>query len=345
MGTCAQCGHELGIGRFCTNCGHPVGAPASRDTSAPRATPDWRTDTAERPRAVPPEARAQVPLTAPTSPEPARFPLYADEVATDPPIDTATFPAATTEPEPPSRHRHVDEDRRQGAAARWVPWVAGLTAMLLLAALGLWLLLGDDEEPAAGETARDPAPTQQASRDDRTPEGRTTVSPAPRAEPGNLAGSATVRAPRPAPATQDVTGRRVTFAATNLLDGMPETCWRTPGDATGKAITFGFEEPIEMAEVGLVNGYAKTASDSSGTLDWYAGNRRTLEVEWSFDDGTVVTQDLRQTRRMQTVPLDKGVVTEQLTMRLLEVTPPGTGRASRNYTAVSEVLLRGAAAG
>jgi hypothetical protein len=32
-------------------------------------------------------------------------------------------------------------------------------------------------------------------------------------------------------------------------------------------------------------------------------------------------------------------------MRLLEVTPPGTGRASRDYTAISEVFLRGAAAG
>jgi len=25
--TCARCGHELGIGRFCLNCGHPVGEP------------------------------------------------------------------------------------------------------------------------------------------------------------------------------------------------------------------------------------------------------------------------------------------------------------------------------
>jgi hypothetical protein len=137
----------------------------------------------------------------------------------------------------------------------------------------------------------------------------------------------------------------VTFAATHLLDGDPETCWRTPGDATGKAITFGFAEPIEMSAVGLVNGYAKTASDASGTYDWYAGNRRTLEVEWTFDDGTVLTQDLRQTRRMQTVTLDEGVVTERVTVRLLEVTPPGSGRASRNYTALSEVSLRGAASG
>ena len=118
-----------------------------------------------------------------------------------------------------------------------------------------------------------------------------------------------------------------------------------PGDGTGESITFSFDEPVEMTEVGLVNGYAKTASDASGnSYDWYAGNRRTLQVEWTFDDGTVVSQDLGQTRAMQTVALEDGVVTEQVTMRLVEVSPPGTGAASRDYTALSEVTLRGAAA-
>ncbi len=344
MEVCAQCGHELGVGRFCTNCGHPVGAPASHDRVADPSA-DWRTDTVERPRVAP----ATPPPVPSTPPEPARYPLYADEVpgsTAGDASDTASFPAATAEPEPPSRHRHVDESRRSGAAAGWVPWVAGLTAMLLLAVLGLWLLLGGDDEPAPDETASDPAPTdKQDSRDDRTPEGRATVSPAPRAKPGDLADTATVRAPRPAPPTQDVTGGRVTFVADHMLDGVPATCWRMPGDGTGEAITFGFDGPTEVSEVGLVNGYAKTASDASGSYDWYAGNRRILEVEWTFDDGTVVTQDLKQTRRMQTIELDEGVVTEQVTMRLLDVTPPGSGRAARNYTAISEVTLRGAAAG
>lgn len=58
MSVCAQCGHQLGIGRFCTNCGHPVAA-------AP-ATDDWRTDTADRP------AVTDLP------PDP-RYPLYADQ--------------------------------------------------------------------------------------------------------------------------------------------------------------------------------------------------------------------------------------------------------------------------
>lgn len=27
MTLCARCGHELGIGRYCTNCGHRIGEP------------------------------------------------------------------------------------------------------------------------------------------------------------------------------------------------------------------------------------------------------------------------------------------------------------------------------
>ena len=353
MDVCSQCGHELGIGRFCTNCGHPVGDRPLADTSPGPASPppvqqaDWRTDTAERPRAVPPSPPPpSAPPTA-TTPAPARYPLFADEAAPAAPAatdETGPEPEPEPEAETTSRHRHVDETRRHGAAAGWVPWVAGLTAMLLLAALGLWLLLRGDEDPQATEQATDPVRTEQPSGDSRTPEGRATLAPVPEVKPGDLADSAAVRAPRPAPATQDVTGRPVTFVAAHLLDGVPQTCWRMPGDGTGESITFSFDEPVEMTEVGLVNGYAKTASDASGSYDWYAGNRRTLQVEWTFDDGTMVSQDLRETRAMQTVALDDGVVTEQVTMRLIEVSPPGTGPASRDYTAISEVSLRGAAA-
>jgi hypothetical protein len=241
--------------------------------------------------------------------------------------------------------RHVDESARSGAAATWVPWVAGLTLLLLLAGGGLWLLLAGDDDPQVARQADDPVRTEKPSRDPRKPQGRATVSPVPETPAGNLAAVTTVRAPRPAPSTEDVTGNPVSFAAANMLDGQPATCWRMPGNGTGESITFTFDDPTEVTEVGVINGYAKTAVDDSGTYDWYAGNRRTLRVEWTFDDGTVRTQDLRETRSMQTVRLDGGVQTEQVTMRLIEVTPPGTGRASRDYTAISEVRLFGSAAG
>ncbi len=346
MDVCSQCGHELGIGRFCINCGQPVTSGGPAPAAVHTVHDGDATDTAERPRVV-----AAPPATGGT-PVPARFPLYADEgpaPATppepdDPPAGETTAVAAVPVIDQAGRHRHVDEDARSGAAATWVPWVAGLTLLLLVAAGGLWLLLGgDDQQPV--RRATEPVRTEKPSRDHRTPEGRATVSPAPEVPAGDLAASVTVRAPRPAPATEDVTGNPVTFAAAHMLDGNPETCWRMAGDGTGEAITFSFEEPTEVVEVGVVNGYAKTAVDDSGSYDWYAGNRRTLRVEWTFDDGTVRTQDLRETRSMQTVRLGEGVETEQVTMRLIEVTPPGTGPASRDYTAISEVRLIGAAAG
>ncbi len=98
MDLCRQCGSELGIGRFCTNCGHPVDQP-------PDAPAPWRSDTAERPRVAEPVE----PLPAPTVPAPARFPLFADDVdATDrteqlSPVPPLPPPPTTGPAQPPRR--------------------------------------------------------------------------------------------------------------------------------------------------------------------------------------------------------------------------------------------------
>src|SRR4051812_22396444 len=112
--SCTVCGHELGVGRFCTNCGAPVAAP------------DWRTDTAERKLGAPPAPLAPAPVApvAPADPRtppaavapppPPRYPLFADEldswtpsgqVVTDgsqpaPPVDAT---------EPPVPEEYVDQ--------------------------------------------------------------------------------------------------------------------------------------------------------------------------------------------------------------------------------------------
>ena len=89
----------------------------------------------------------------------------------------------------------------------------------------------------------------------------------------------------------------------------------------------------------MINGYAKTAQDAQGReLDWYHGNRRVLSVEWVFDDGTTVVQDLDDTTDLQSVDVD--VTTTTITVRLLEVSAPGNGPAARDYTAISELSLR-----
>ncbi|MGH3345914.1 MAG: NADase-type glycan-binding domain-containing protein [Nocardioides sp.] len=333
MDLCTQCGHELGIGRFCTNCGRPVDQPHS----APAGDLDtWRTDTAERPRVATPIE----PLPVPERPEPPRFPLYADD---EPPDASPTDRVAPVvlPPPPPA----VDRSARTGTRATpgWLPWLVGFGLMVLVAGFGAWLLFGGSDP----ETAQEPPPASDPT-DEEEPAEVEPSSPKPSptrtsdAEPfvGDLAPFASVSAPPSAPPGQGADGEVVRYVAGNLVDGVPETAWRMPGDGTGRSITFRFDEPATLTEVGLVNGYAKVARDRRGMLDWYHGNRRVAAVEWTFDDGTVVTQRLSDTTLIQMTRVAK-VRTESVTVRLLRVTPPGGGRTSRNYTAISEVSFLG----
>ena len=219
-------------------------------------------------------------------------------------------------------------------------WGAALAVMLLLAGLGLWLLLDDTDPTRATDPVERPT-TGRPDRDTRTPEGRVTLSAAPVSESTDLARFASVAAPPAAPPNHDLEGNQVRYDAGNMVDGAPDTCWRMPGDGTGESIVFRFDGPTELHEVGLINGYAKVATDAQGVLDWYAGNRRITSVEWDLGDGTTVTQQLGESRDVQVLTLEEPVVTRQVSLRLLEVTPPGPGRASRDYTAISDVRLLG----
>lgn len=301
MSVCTQCGHELGVGRFCVNCGHPVGAPPTED--------DWRTGTAERPVAAVPHG--------------PRYPLYADEAATS-----------------TGSHRRVGPAR----GASWLPWVLAAAVLVLVAGLGTALLLSGDDDPAPGNTERTASDTRSPSE---STEPTAEESPGPddgesadAGGPEDVSRTATVTVPATAPPNQDVDGNLVRYEGRNMLDGVPETAWRMPGDGSGETLILALAEPVTLTSVGLVNGYAKTATDGGATFDWYAGNRRVLAVEWVFDDGTVVRQDLARTRELQTVDLEP-VTTQRVELRLVSVSSPGTGPSARNFTAISEVSLVG----
>jgi hypothetical protein len=327
MDLCRQCGSELGVGRFCTNCGHPVGQP-------PDALSSWRTDTAERPRVVEPVE----PLPVATVPGPARFPLFADDVVT--PEQTQQLDRVLPPPPPVPDEPRVP----RGAPPAWVGWVAGALAMLLVAGFGAWLLFSSfEEDPATAQDVRsDSTPREEPTpqQDPSSPEPSPTRSADPEPFAGDLAPFAEISAPPAAAPGIDANGDVVRYVAVNMQDGVPETAWRTPGDGTGLSLTFRFDGPGTLSEVGLINGYAKVARDGGGILDWYHGNRRLRAVEWTFDDGTVVTQRFRDTTLLQMIRVDK-VRTESVTLRLLDVTAPGRGRAARNYTAISEVSFLG----
>jgi hypothetical protein len=341
MSVCAKCGHEFDIGRFCTNCGHPLDAPVDHDAgldfwrsdTAERLDTAERgahaaepTDTAERP-AVPGRHAERGSLVPPTPPPPpdtsARFPLFADQVTT------------------PERRQPEDSER---SGRPWLAWVAGAAALLLVAVVGAWLLFGDDESDpdlVAGEATDTPAekaPRHKPTKPEKTP--KKTTAPQPE-RATDVTSQATTTVPATAQSSTDLDGNVVGYEARNMLDGVPTTCWRMPGDGSGETITVELAKATRLTSVGLINGYAKTDTDASGNpLDWYAGNRRILAVEWTFDDGSVVTQDLTETRRLQRMKIEPAT-TSTVELRLLTVTPPGAGPSRRDYTAISDLALVG----
>lgn len=330
MTTCANCGAPLGVGRFCTNCGHRVGAAIVGPT-----------DTAERP-AVP---AGSTPPPVHEAPPPARFPLFADSDA-----DSDAGTDATRGDLPPVAAPGAVQVAATDAPTRRRVVIVG-AALAVLLVVGLVAVVvgrGDDAAPAArsGDTSEPDAtrpseasgPTAGDGEQDDRP---TDESPADGVE-RDLSRNVAVTAPVAAPPSTDVaTGLPVTYVASHLVDGDPTTCWRTPGDATGEELVFRLRPGSSVTSISIVNGYAKTSRAAGRVYDWYAGNRRVLRAEWSFDDGTVIAQDLIDTRLPQRLDLGS-IRTDTVRLRLLEVSAPGTGPAAKDNTAISEVTIRGA---
>lgn len=268
------------------------------------------------------------------------------------PVDRTTGPAPTAAgPETPGDVGHAPPSSLARSSQRVLPWLLAMAALMGVAALGAWLLFSSPDtpstatEPRTGEPDRSP-PVGSPPPDPSSPASAPEAGPGPdprasRGAPVELASRAAVSAPTPAPPSRDTGGNTVRYVAGNLVDGRPTTAWRMRGDGTGETIRFRFDQPVELRRVGLVNGYAKTGAAPRGAaIDWYSSNRRTSSVEWAFDDGSAVTQDLRTTRRMQTMRVDRPV-TRTVTLRLIRVTAPGQGSTGRDYTALSEVHLTG----
>jgi hypothetical protein len=246
--------------------------------------------------------------------------------------------------QPPARHSH-----RAGPGL----WIAAAAALVVVLVAGGFLLLhgGGDTGGAASSAPivrrhHSPGPSSDTSAGSGSPSSTSSSSTTPsttvKGPPTNVAGLARASAPRHAPAGVDFAGRPVTYVAENMVDGRNDTCWRTPGAATGTLLTFRLDQPTRLLRVGLVNGYSKIAYSGGRSFDWYHGNRRVLSVQWVFDDGSSVTQHLGFDRDLQQTPI-KPVTTQTVRLRILSVSAPGKGRAARNDTAISEVFLLGKA--
>jgi hypothetical protein len=311
---CLHCGATVTVGRFCTNCGARLGT----EPTNPRV---WSgpTDTAER---------------IYESPAPA----YAGMGSTPGQSAHAAGPETA----------YLAPDR---SGSRQAPgpglWIGVVAAMVLVLVLGGFLLLrgagGGGDEPAATQPIVpkvSDTPTASETVSEPPSSAPTSSVPPVTGPPANVAGFAQATAPRHAPAGVDFAGRPVTYVAPNMVDGRNDTCWRTAGDATGMVLTFRLDQPTKLSRVGLVNGYSKIAYSHGRPFDWYLGNRRVLSVDWLFDDGTTVSQQLAKDRGLQQQPI-KPVTTRVVRLRITAVSPPGKGRAARDETAISEVFLQG----
>jgi hypothetical protein len=374
--TCVACGAELGVGRFCLNCGHRIGAPAPvrpEPTTAPApppavppaVPPATMTATApprdEGPDEGPDEvAAAPVPDTAPR-PVPVAPPVQAADPTLVPPTNPPTSPPDDVLDEPtrvPPRRTNWDPDEDllpyeevddldgdlpvRGNA--WIGWVLAAALLIGLVLVLLRVFATEDDEvatdPATGTTSSAEAPSPDADRSDAASADAGEEAPPGVGKARELARGATFEVPGTAPPTTDFDGNLVAYEAGQMGDGIPATAWRTAGDATGETITVTLAEPGVVTRVGLINGYAKTVAG----VDWYPNNRRTVAVTWGFDDGTTIAQTFAERPGMQRLEVPP-VETAAVTLTFAAVTPPGAGNLGRDYTAISEVSVTGRRAG
>lgn len=319
---CTSCGHELGVGRFCTNCGRPV----------PGRHPE-----ADPPAGVPTVTAPVVPPPTGSLPPAARYPLFADAPTVVAPATPAAPPAFAPVP--------LTTPRGGRRAVPWVPILVALVLLAVVAGIGGFLLLTGDDDRAADDGSTQPAaPSTEAgdgsgesepAQADSTGTGGPVDAP-DAADVVDLTEGLSAQVPAVAPPSRDSDNRPVRFRPVNMWDGRRRTAWRMPGDGTGQTLTFDLGDDVVLTEVGLINGYAKV----DGGNDWYAANRRIRSVQWEFDDGTRVTQDLSELREPQTMEIEP-VETRTVRLHLLEVSAPAAGPDGRDFTAISEIRLLG----
>ncbi|MBO9521816.1 MAG: hypothetical protein J7518_09785 [Nocardioidaceae bacterium] len=292
----------------------------------------------------PPKPEDSVPAPPPEVPEEYaaayaeayRRALESGQVGQLEPQEIVTVGAHSSHGEHPARL--LDQVR----ASRWgLPLLlTGLALLLVLGAYGVGKLASDDGGPDVTGTSGTTEGTGSPSRGTDRPSSKPTKTE--RARPVAGAWDGPVQPIRAAEATADCVsrpsvdsaGERVTYGVGKTLDDDAATAWRCDGPATGEKLTFAFDDDVELAEVGLIPGYAKT--DAKSGADRYVENNRITRVRWTFGDGESVVQKFDpdpENRAVQTVRVPR-TETDEVTLEILEVR-----RGPRNTTAISEVVF------
>jgi hypothetical protein len=133
---------------------------------------------------------------------------------------------------------------------------------------------------------------------------------------------------------QDAAGRTVRYGPENAIDTVDETAWRCPGTAVGQRLVLRLGGDVDVAQVGLVPGYAKR--DPASGVDRYAENNRITRVRWTLGDGVSVVQRLDpapSTRSIQVLRVPR-TTTGTVTLEIL-----GVHRGPRDTTAISTLAV------
>jgi LysM repeat protein len=306
-----------------------------------------------------------IPSTAPTTVPPPTNPPPPTQAQTAPPTQAQTAPP--TQPTIPTSPVPTTGDRYavvQGDTLFGISRKLGVGLPDLLSANGLnetsLIVPGQQlNVPQGGSVPATQAPQPQPTA---PPAGTaappattaappaTTGAPAPTAAPtaAPVQPSTTFAAPEQAvvpretaatcqaPDSEEADGTPIVFAPGNVLDHNPATAWRCEASVANKSLTFTFDGETHLTSLGLIGGYVKV--DTLTGVDRFPQNHRVRQVRWTFSDGSTVTQDLADSRDLQSIPVD--VTTTSATLEILATYPPG-GEAPRNMVPVAEVQFIG----
>jgi hypothetical protein len=226
-------------------------------------------------------------------------------------------------------------------------------AVLVLGAYGVGRIFAtgvDEAAPVAGQTDRasvpasDPSAGHSGKATQRTPKPKKAGhqaghKAAPRSQavwkgPVSAVPVASAQAGCTAPSSVDAAGHPVTYEAANAIDGLADTTWRCPGKAIGKTLVLHLGGAVEVGEVGLVPGYAKT--DPVSGANRYAENNRITAVRWTLGGGRTVVQHLGGSaadRSLRTIRVPR-TETDTITLQVLAVRV-----GPRDTTCISEVRV------
>jgi hypothetical protein len=244
----------------------------------------------------------------------------------------------------PSRPRQPTGLERPAGSRRRLGVVGALAAVAVVVGVAVWG--GASHEPAgtldgsaapgdAVSAGADPvSPTSPPAAPETATDAADAGAGGPAGPAVELATGATASASSTAPDNVDAAGTPVSYAAGNMVDGDPETAWRTPGDGRGESVTLTLPSAAHLTQLGLIPGYAKV--DPSNRVDRFPENRRIRSVRWRFDDGTTVEQRFSDRPSMQRTAVD--VTTSSVTIEFLSSRP---GDSDHDYLPISEVSIVG----